>query len=312
MGAPGLQARLGEGAEGAAADPGGLGGWGFVFPAATQLLDPIGLGFGGVVEPVGDRVLDVAGGVGADGFKERQAERGIVAERVDMSAPDTARAGGFGGEAAEVGVSFADERLEEADGVGELGGDVLAHGHPGALADAHVGVGGERADEFELFGEVEGGSEADQMATPGADDIRTMALEGGEGLVEGAAGREGSGENSSDGRDAFRGGGFVELAEGVRDVGDGLAEPEIRQDMAREGGLVHDEPFGQIDCLDQAGVEQAAHLGGHACGVGRTLSSQDRFGDGGPKFQVSGLQTENFELLPGSTESSPTLVRRRG
>lgn len=165
-----------------------------MFPACAEGADPLRVGFAGVVEPVGDGVADVFGGVGAEWFEDGEAWGGVGFELGEMAAPDPAWAGGFGGEAAEIGVGFGGPRDEETDGVGKVGGDVVADGEPCHFADAHVVVGGERAETGESCGEVEGGVLADEGGGPCAGDVGGLRDErAGEG-VAGAEGGAGGGE----------------------------------------------------------------------------------------------------------------------
>ena len=175
-----------ECAEGAFDDGGGVPGGGFVFPTGAERADPLRIGFAGVVEPVGDGVANVFGGIGSEWFEDGEAGGGIGFELGDVAAPDPARAGGFGGEASEVGVGLGGPWDKEGDGVGKVGGDVVADGEPCHFADAHVMVGGERADSGEPCWEVEGGVLADEGGGPCAGDVGCLSDEGAGESVAGA------------------------------------------------------------------------------------------------------------------------------
>ena len=62
-------------------------------PRIAERAHPLRLRFGGIVKPVAHAVLHIGGGVGLQGFKNRQTQHRILLEDIQMGAPHAARAG---------------------------------------------------------------------------------------------------------------------------------------------------------------------------------------------------------------------------
>lgn len=205
-----------EGAGAVAHNPGGAGVG--AVPGFGAVEDGGGVVFGDVVEVVGDGFAHVERGVGAQSIEDGGGGGGIGDEGGEALAPGQARAGTFGGEAADVFIGVAGPWEHRGKGAGKILREEGAHGEFGGA------VAGEMTEGGEGKGRVVQAAEGDEIAGPDADEV--VGDERGEAVEDGDFGAEVAGEGGVEGeaglaqaRHEFAG---VEVGEGEAEEGGGV------------------------------------------------------------------------------------------